>query len=124
MITLKQYTDLVKAGSDKALLETAGIPAFLAGENNAAIGYGSVLGELRLQVQEVDADRAREVLNEREGLAPLPDDFIPPELPPVIASQNEGLKLNTKNVVLGVIAILLVLLALYIVFHPRAFSSY
>ncbi len=120
MVTLKQYTDLVRAGSDKALLETAGIPVFLAGENNAAIGYGSILSELRLQVQEVDADRARQVLNEREELAPLPDDFIPPELPLETASKKDGLHLNTKNVALAVILILLVLVTMYVAFHPRA----
>jgi len=39
----------------------------------------SVLGELRLQVQEEDVERARRVLDEQEGFSPLPDDFIPPE---------------------------------------------
>src|ERR1043166_7422352 len=82
MVTLKHYMDLGQAERDKCLLDAAEIPVFLAGENSAAIGYASILGELRLQVQETDVDRARRVLDEHEGFSPLPDDFIPPEEPP------------------------------------------
>ncbi|HUK82460.1 MAG TPA: DUF2007 domain-containing protein [Verrucomicrobiae bacterium] len=79
MVTIRHYLDLAQAEREKCLLEAAGIPVFLAGENSAALGVASVLGELRLQVQEEDVERARRVLDEQEGFSPLPDDFIPPE---------------------------------------------
>ncbi|HUJ12107.1 MAG TPA: DUF2007 domain-containing protein [Verrucomicrobiae bacterium] len=79
MVTLRRYTNFAEAEYDKSLLEAAGIPVFLAGENSAAAGYGSVLGELRLQVEEAQVDWACRVLDEHKGFAPLPDDFIPPE---------------------------------------------
>lgn len=79
MVTLKTYIDLSQAERDRSLLEAAEIPVFLAGENSASAGYGSVLGELRLQVEEADVERARRALDEHEGFAPLPDDFVPPE---------------------------------------------
>ena len=79
MVTLRTYIDLSQAERDRSLLQAVDIPAFLAGENSASAGYGSVLGELRLQVQEADVERARRALDEHEGFSPLPDDFIPPE---------------------------------------------
>ena len=82
MTTLRQYIDVARAELDKSLLEAAGIPSFIADENSLSIGYGSILGGVRLQVQDADADRARRVLQEHEGATPLPDDFIPPEVPP------------------------------------------
>jgi hypothetical protein len=90
MITLARYLNLSQAERDKTLLEAAGIPVFLAGENSASAGYGSVLGELQLQVPEADADRARRVLYEHEGFTPLPDDFIPPEEPTEETTPSEG----------------------------------
>ena len=41
MTTLRKYLDVVKAEMDKSLLEAAGIPAFIAGENSASIGYST-----------------------------------------------------------------------------------
>src|SRR6266481_5346765 len=84
MVTVRQYINPSEAELDKTLLEEAGIPVFLADANSISLGYGGVLGGVRLQVEDADLDRARRVLDEREGVTPLPDDFIPPEEPPVI----------------------------------------
>jgi hypothetical protein len=67
MTTIRKYLDLVNAEMDKSLLEAAGITAFIADENSAALGYGQILGGVRLQVQDADADRARQV-GDRIGL--------------------------------------------------------
>ncbi len=83
MVTVRQYTNPVELELDKTLLEEAGIPVFIADEYRRTLGYGGVFG-VRLQVEDADLDRARRVLDEREGVAPLPDDFIPPEEPPPI----------------------------------------
>ena len=96
MVTLRTYTDLGQAELDKSLLEAAGIPALLAGENSASAGYGGVLGELRLQVAEADADRARRVLNEHEGFTSLPDDFVPPAEPPQSGAGSEPMDTNQQ----------------------------
>ena len=84
MVTVRQYINPSEAELDKTLLEEAGIPVFLADENSMSVGYGGVLGGVRLQVEDADLDRARRVLEERAGVTPLPDDFVPPEEPPVI----------------------------------------
>src|ERR1700679_3253575 len=84
MVTVRQYISPSEAELDKTLLEEAGIQVFLADENSMSLGYGGVLGGLRLQVEDADLDRARRVLDEREGVTPLPDDFIPPEEPPIV----------------------------------------
>jgi len=81
MTTLRKYVDVVKAEMDKSLLEAAGIPAFIAGENSASIGYGSILTEIHLQVQDADIDRARQVLQDNNEATPLSADFVPPETP-------------------------------------------
>jgi Putative prokaryotic signal transducing protein len=106
MVTLARYLNLGQAERDKTLLEAAGIPVFLAGENSASAGYGSVLGELQLQVPEADADRARRVLYEHEGFTPLPDDFIPPEEPHEETTTGDGVargNVITWLVLLGVV---------------------
>ena len=82
MVTVRQYINPSEAELDKTLLEEAGIPVFLADENSMSVGYGGVLGGVRLQVEDADLERARRVLDEREGVTPLTDDFIPPEVPP------------------------------------------
>jgi hypothetical protein len=85
MVTVRQYINPSEAELDKTLLEEAGIPVFLADANSMSLGYGGVLGGVRLQVEDADLDRARLVLEKREGVTPLPDDFVPPEEPPPIA---------------------------------------
>jgi hypothetical protein len=87
MVTVRQYTNPIELELDKTLLEEAGIPVFVADEYRQSLGYGGVLG-VRLQVEDADLDRARHVLDEREGVTPLPDDFIPPEEPPPIESPD------------------------------------
>lgn len=89
MHTIGHYLDLNQAERDKSILEAAGIRTFLAGESGALTGYASILGELRLQVDEADAERARRVLEDHEGFAPLPDDFIPPPEQPPAAPQAQ-----------------------------------
>src|SRR5476651_623105 len=84
MVTVRQYINPSEAELDKTLLEEAGVPVFLADENSMSLGYGGVLSGVRLQVEDADLDRARRVLEEREGVTPLPDDFVPPEEPPPI----------------------------------------
>jgi len=84
MVTVRQYINPSEAELDKTLLEEAGIPVFLADANSLSLGYGGVLGGVRLQVEDADLERARRVLDEREGVTPLPDDFVPPEEPPPI----------------------------------------
>jgi hypothetical protein len=84
MVTVRQYINPSEAELDKTLLEEAGIPVFLADANSLSLGYGGVLGGVRLQVEDADLERARRVLDEREGVTPLPDDFIPPEEPPPV----------------------------------------
>src|ERR1017187_8938379 len=83
MVTVRQYINPIELELDKTLLEEAGIPAFVADEYRQSLGYGGLLG-VRLQVEDADLDRARRVLEKREGVTPLPDDFIPPEEPPTI----------------------------------------
>src|SRR5687767_6301952 len=78
MTTLRTYGNLAEAGFAKSLLESAGIRAELADEHSYGLGYGPVISELRLQVDEADLDRAREVLEKgpdvpqttRESLSP------------------------------------------------------
>ena len=83
MVTVRQYTNPIELELDKTLLEEAGIPVFIADEYRRSLGYGGVLG-VRLQVEDADLDRARHILDERKGVTPLPDDFVPPEEPPPI----------------------------------------
>jgi Putative prokaryotic signal transducing protein len=83
MVTVRQYINPIELELDKTLLEEAGIPAFVADEYRQSLGYGGLLG-VRLQVEDADLERARRVLEKREGVTPLPDDFIPPEEPPTI----------------------------------------
>jgi hypothetical protein len=64
MKTLRTYGNLAEAGFAKSLLEAAGISAELADEHTYALGYGRAVGELRLQVEEQDIEKAAHVLEE------------------------------------------------------------
>ena len=130
MVTFRRYLALSQAELDKSVLEAAGIPAFLAGENSASAGYGGVLGELRLQVQEADADRARRVLDEHEGFTPLPDDFIPPADPARTGARLETMEptpnntdTGNKNIVISVVITLLVVAVAIALYNPPRTSS-
>src|SRR5262249_27110317 len=109
MITLQRYSDVVQAEMDKSLLEAADIPAFIVRENSAALGYGTVLGEIQLQVDDADIDRARQILRDK-STAPLPDDFVPPAVP---SPETPGLKIpdpdNVRSVTAAVITVVVTL---------------
>ena len=127
MITIGQYPDSARAELDKSILESAGIRASLADENSVSAGYGSVLGGVRLQVEEADADRARQVLKEHYKVGPLPDDFVPPEEQTGAEPKLEAKKMNdSKNVVVAVVVTsLVVLLGVSLFRNPRtADTSY
>ena len=108
MTTLRKYLDVVKAEMDKSLLEAAGIPAFIAGENSASIGYGGSIAEVHLQVQDTDVDQARQVLQDNQEVTPLSDDFIPTESPPTEAPQLEIARSSSTKAVLSVVVTVVV----------------
>jgi tetratricopeptide (TPR) repeat protein len=112
MTTLRKYLDVVKAEMDKSLLDAAGIPAFIAGENSASIGYGGSIAEIHLQVQDADADRARQVLQESKEAAPLSDDFIPPEVPSSEEAELQRGDASTMRVVFSVVITLVFVVAM------------
>src|ERR1019366_4611242 len=116
MTTLRKCLDVVKAEMDKSLLEAAGIPAFIAGENSASIGYGSILAEVHLQVQDADVDRARQVLQDNQQATPLSDDFIPTEPPPAETPRLEIADPDSNRAVLSVIVTSLVVLVMFVAF--------
>ena len=108
--------DVVKAEMDKSLLEAAGIPAFIAGENSASIGYGGSIAEIHLQVQDADVDRARQVLQDNKEATPLSDDFIPPAVLPPEKSELEIADPDSWRVVRSVIVTSLVVFAMFVGF--------
>lgn len=77
MITVCSYFSAYEAAMDKSFLESCDISAYLADDCGASIGLGSIVGPLRLQVEECDAEEANVLLAHRRD-APLPDDFVPP----------------------------------------------
>jgi hypothetical protein len=79
MTTLRTYGNLAEAGFAKSLLESAGIRAELADEHSYGIGYGPVVSELRLQVDEMDLDRAREVLDKGPDVPQPPREVVSPD---------------------------------------------
>jgi lipoprotein NlpI len=116
MTTLRKHFDLVKAEMDKSLLEAAGIQAFIAGENSASIGYGGIIAEIHLQVQDADVDRARQVLQDNKEATPLSDDFIPPA---ALSSEKSELEIadpDSNRAVLSVIVTSLVVFAIFVAF--------
>ncbi len=80
MITIKTYQNVAQAGYAHSLLEAMGIHGFLHGED-AFIDAMPMSDGIRLQVEEEDVQRALGILDNHEGLAPLPDDFVPPVTP-------------------------------------------
>src|ERR1035438_2183057 len=122
MTTLRKYLDVVKAEMDKSLLEAAGIPAFIAGENSASIGYGGVIAEIHLQVQDADVNRARQVLQDNQEAPPLSDDFIPSEPPPAEAPPLKIAVSSSTRAVLSVLVTLVVTFGMLAAF--RLWSSH
>lgn len=67
MKTVKTYTNLAEAGFAKSLLDAAGVPAFLAGEESYSLGYGIAAGALRLQAEDGDGTFAYKILHDPFG---------------------------------------------------------
>lgn len=89
MKTIHTYINTVEAGVAQSLLESANIDSVLADEHSCTLGYGSVIGGVRLQVPDEQVDAAKRILAGKDGVTPLPDDFIPPG---VVISPNESTK--------------------------------
>ena len=70
LVTVRRYRDLTEAFVGRSLLESAGIPAWIADENLVRLDwfYSNLVGGLRLQVDERDEADAREILE--EGVPP------------------------------------------------------
>jgi hypothetical protein len=64
LVTVRRYRDLAEVYAGRSLLETAGIPAWIADENLVRMDwfYSNLLGGMRLQVDEHDEKDAREIL--------------------------------------------------------------
>jgi ribosomal protein S27AE len=65
--TVRRYRDLAEAYAGRSLLESAGIPTWIADENLVRMDwfYSNLIGGMRLQVNESDEMAAREILEER-----------------------------------------------------------
>ncbi len=74
LVTIASFAFTPEAQLAKNLLESEGIPAFLAGEL-AAEALASAAGEARLQVRAQDAQRAVSLLAEVAAQASLDDDW-------------------------------------------------
>jgi len=73
MITIATYYNIVDAELAKSRLEDNGIQAFVADEASYLIGYGAVIGGVRLQVPDEDVERAKAILAARTTMV-LPND--------------------------------------------------
>jgi len=67
LVTVQRYRDLAEAYAGRSLLESSGIPAWIADENLVRMDwfYSNLVGGMRLQVDERDVAAAREILEER-----------------------------------------------------------
>ena len=70
VVTVRRYRDLAEAVVGRSLLESAGIPAWIADEHLVRMVwfYSNLVGGMRLQVDESDEAAAREILG--EGVPP------------------------------------------------------
>lgn len=66
LATVRRYLDVSEAYVGRSLLESAGIPAWIADEHLVQMNwfYSNLVGGLRLQVDESDETAAREILKE------------------------------------------------------------
>jgi len=66
LVTVRQYRDLTEALVGRSLLESAGIPAWIADEHLVRMVwfYSNLVGGMRLQVDECNEAAAREILEE------------------------------------------------------------
>jgi hypothetical protein len=69
LVTVARFAEPVKANLAKNCLEAEGIPAFLADEITVGMAWqlSNALGDIKLQVAEQDAERARMALAELPG---------------------------------------------------------
>jgi len=67
LVTVRRYRDLAEAYVGRSLLESAGIPAWIADEHLVRMDwfYSNLVGGMRLQVDEREEAAAREILEER-----------------------------------------------------------
>ena len=87
LITVGIYSDSIKAHLESNRLEAAGIPTYLEGEDTASafIGIGAGFVQIKLNVAEHDAERARELLaspprdEPDTGIQTEPDEPVPSE---------------------------------------------
>ncbi len=81
MVTIQTYFDTTEAGLAQGLLESRGIQSVLLGVDsfNVVLPGGSLPGGIRLQVAEENAEEARGIVQDGEGVTPITDDFVPPE---------------------------------------------
>jgi len=66
VVTVRRYRDLAEAYVGRSLLESAGIPSWIADEHLVRMDwfYSNLVGDMRLQVDERDEATAQEILNE------------------------------------------------------------
>jgi predicted RNA-binding Zn-ribbon protein involved in translation (DUF1610 family) len=66
LVTVRRYRDLAEAYVGRSLLESAGIPAWIADENLVRMDwfYSNLVGGMRLQVDESEESAAREILEQ------------------------------------------------------------
>jgi hypothetical protein len=76
VITVATYRNLNEAEIGRIRLKGEGIEAFIADQATVTAGYGTVIGWIRLQVADSDAERAVAILSKAES-AGLPDDVDP-----------------------------------------------
>jgi hypothetical protein len=64
LVTVRRYRDLAEAYAGRSLLESAGIPAWIADENLVRMDwfYSNLIGGMRLQVDESEETAALEIL--------------------------------------------------------------
>ena len=72
MKTVKTFTNLAEAGFAASLLESAGIPPSLAGEQSFLYVAGIANEGIRLQVEDVDHEQAVRILQEGFDASPPP----------------------------------------------------
>lgn len=72
LVTVARFRDLPEAMLARGRLQSAGIDAFLADENYIRMDWfmSNMIGNMRLQVREEDAESAREILEQQ-----VPEDF-------------------------------------------------
>ena len=83
LMTVRRYRDLAEAYMGRSLLESAGIPAWIADEHLVRTDwfYSNLVGGMRLQVDEREEAAAREILEEgapetiKTMLAHVPSDY-------------------------------------------------